>query len=98
MPVAIFVMEPGTKNVSVKIDTDAHFEIVGSDTVSVNFEKPGEQLAILKLKVRPELGKGEDGADELDLNIPADDKHKHFGGGDFPGWRDVAVCDHSADG
>lgn len=30
---------------------------------------------------RAELGKGEDGEDELDANIPADENHKHFGGG-----------------
>ncbi|MEM7427876.1 MAG: DUF4399 domain-containing protein [Pseudomonadota bacterium] len=30
---------------------------------------------------RPVLGEGEDGKEELDFNIPADDNHKHFGGG-----------------
>jgi len=30
---------------------------------------------------RPPLGEGEDGADELDLAIPADEQHVHFGGG-----------------
>lgn len=30
---------------------------------------------------RPALGKGPDGADEFDANIPADEHHKHFGGG-----------------
>ncbi|MGI9480209.1 MAG: DUF4399 domain-containing protein [Hyphomicrobiaceae bacterium] len=30
---------------------------------------------------RPPLGKGPDGADEFDANIPADDNHVHFGGG-----------------
>ena len=30
---------------------------------------------------RPVLGKGEDGAEEFDLNIPADENHKHFGKG-----------------
>ena len=30
---------------------------------------------------RPALGKGPDGADELSANIPADENHKHFGGG-----------------
>ena len=30
---------------------------------------------------RPVLGKGEDGADEFDANIPADENHKHFGKG-----------------
>lgn len=30
---------------------------------------------------RPALGKGPDGADELEANIPADENHIHFGGG-----------------
>jgi hypothetical protein len=30
---------------------------------------------------RPPLGQGEDGADELTYGLPADDHHKHFGGG-----------------
>ncbi|MFT5508082.1 MAG: hypothetical protein ACI89J_001152 [Hyphomicrobiaceae bacterium] len=30
---------------------------------------------------RPTLGKGPDGADELEANIPSDEKHRHFGGG-----------------
>lgn len=30
---------------------------------------------------RPPFGEGEDGADEADYNIPADDNHIHFGGG-----------------
>jgi len=30
---------------------------------------------------RPALGNGSDGADEFDANLPSDDNHKHFGGG-----------------
>lgn len=30
---------------------------------------------------RAPFGEGPDGAEEADLNIPADDNHKHFGGG-----------------
>ena len=30
---------------------------------------------------RPPLGQGEDGADEFEYSLPADDHHKHFGGG-----------------
>ena len=30
---------------------------------------------------RAPLGEGEDGKEELDFNIPADENHKHFGGG-----------------
>ncbi|MEM9269586.1 MAG: DUF4399 domain-containing protein, partial [Pseudomonadota bacterium] len=30
---------------------------------------------------RPPMGEGEDGADEYIYGIPADDNHRHFGGG-----------------
>ena len=30
---------------------------------------------------RPALGKGPDGKDEFDANLPSDDNHKHFGKG-----------------
>ncbi len=30
---------------------------------------------------RPPLGEGPDGAEEFALNLPSDDNHKHFGGG-----------------
>lgn len=30
---------------------------------------------------RPPLGQGPDGKDEFEANLPADDNHKHFGGG-----------------
>ena len=44
---------------------------------------------------RPELGKGEDGADELDLNIPADDNHKHFGGGQTEASLELPAGQHT---
>ncbi len=30
---------------------------------------------------RPPLGEGPDGAEELSVSLPADDNHRHFGGG-----------------
>lgn len=44
---------------------------------------------------RPELGKGEDGAEELNLNIPADDNHKHFGGGQTEATLDLPAGQHT---
>ncbi len=44
---------------------------------------------------RPLLGEGEDGKDELDLNIPADDNHKHFGGGQTEVSLDLAPGRHT---
>ena len=44
---------------------------------------------------RPELGKGEDGADEFDANIPADEKHVHFGGGQTETTVELAPGKHT---
>ena len=44
---------------------------------------------------RPPLGEGEDGADELDANIPADENHVHFGGGQTETTLDLAPGEHT---
>ncbi|MCR9139376.1 MAG: DUF4399 domain-containing protein [Alphaproteobacteria bacterium] len=44
---------------------------------------------------RPALGEGEDGADELDYNIPADENHVHFGGGQTEMTLDLAPGRHT---
>ncbi|MEM1197741.1 MAG: DUF4399 domain-containing protein [Pseudomonadota bacterium] len=44
---------------------------------------------------RPELGKGEDGEEEFDLNLPADDNHKHFGGGQTEATLDLPAGQHT---
>jgi uncharacterized protein DUF4399 len=44
---------------------------------------------------RPPLGEGEDGADELVNGLPADDNHKHFGGGQTEVTLDLAPGPHT---
>lgn len=44
---------------------------------------------------RPPLGEGEDGADEVDYNIPADENHVHFGGGQTEMTLDLAPGPHT---
>ncbi|WP_294611074.1 DUF4399 domain-containing protein [uncultured Roseovarius sp.] len=43
---------------------------------------------------RPPLGEGPDGAEELNQGIPADDHHKHFGGGQTEVMLDLAPGQH----
>lgn len=57
VPVSLFVMDPSIKEVKLSLEADKHFEIVGSNTVNVPFDKPDEKLGMLRLKVRPVLGK-----------------------------------------
>lgn len=58
VPVSLFVMEPSIREVTLKIETDAHFKVVGGDTVKVAFARPEEKLGLLKLRTAARLGKG----------------------------------------
>ena len=44
---------------------------------------------------RPPLGEGPDGAEELNYGLPADDNHKHFGGGQTEVSLDLAPGQHT---
>ena len=44
---------------------------------------------------RPPLGEGEYGAEELELSLPADDNHKHFGGGQTEVTLDLPAGQHT---
>nr|WP_239025504.1 DUF4399 domain-containing protein [Roseibacterium persicicum] len=44
---------------------------------------------------RPPLGEGPDGADELLYGLPADDNHRHFGGGQTEVTLDLPPGSHT---
>jgi len=44
---------------------------------------------------RPPMGQGEDGADEFIYPLPADDNHRHFGGGQTEVTLDLAPGSHT---
>ncbi|MDJ0629317.1 MAG: DUF4399 domain-containing protein [Rhodobacter sp.] len=44
---------------------------------------------------RPPLGEGEYGAEELELSLPSDDNHKHFGGGQTETTIELAPGSHT---
>lgn len=51
---------------------------MGVAPAGIEKEKTGHHHLLLN---RPPLGEGEFGAEELALALPADDNHRHFGGG-----------------
>ena len=59
IPVSLFVMKPEIKKVTLKLETDDHFEMIGDNSVDIIFDEPGEQLGLLHLKVKGSLGKGQ---------------------------------------
>lgn len=44
---------------------------------------------------RPPLGEGEDGADELEYGLPADENHIHFGGGQTEVTLELSPGEHT---
>ncbi|WP_299722356.1 DUF4399 domain-containing protein [uncultured Tateyamaria sp.] len=44
---------------------------------------------------RPPLGQGEEGAEELEYGLPADDNHIHFGGGQTQVTIDLPAGEHT---
>ncbi len=55
-------------------------------------EKTGHHHLLLN---RPPLGEGEFGAEEFELSLPADDNHKHFGGGQTEVTLDLPPGEHT---
>lgn len=58
VPVSVFVADKAIKQVSLQMEADAAFEIVGEDTVQLDFTQPEEQIAMLRLKSKPQIGQG----------------------------------------
>ena len=57
VPVAMFVTEPSIKEVTLKIEADDHFEVVGNKRIKLHFDGPGDKLGVLRLKTGDKLGK-----------------------------------------
>lgn len=65
---------------------------MGVAPAGIEKEKTGHHHLFVN---RPPLGEGEDGADELDFNIPADENHIHFGGGQTETQLELAPGKHT---
>lgn len=58
LPVTVFAMKPGIKNVKVSLKPDPSFTIVGDKIQQLTFENPDEKMAYFKLKVNDFKGIG----------------------------------------
>ncbi len=56
LPVTVFAMENHVKNVSVKIKTDEHFKIDGTNSQTLTFDEPDEKLTYFDLEVLQKTG------------------------------------------
>ncbi len=57
VPVSLFVTRPGIKDVTLTIEPDDFFAVVGERSVHVKFERPEEQLGVLHLRTAMKLGR-----------------------------------------
>jgi len=58
VPISVFVADKSIRDVSVQMEVDSAFEIVGSNTARLTFTQPDEQIAMLRLRSKPALGQG----------------------------------------
>ena len=58
VPVSTFVMDPSIKDVTLTIEVDDHFEVIGAETTTLAFETPEEKLGFFSLKAGRRLGTG----------------------------------------
>ncbi|MEM9632234.1 MAG: DUF4399 domain-containing protein [Pseudomonadota bacterium] len=65
---------------------------MGIAPAGIEKEKTGHHHLFID---RPPLGEGEDGADEVDYNIPADENHIHYGGGQTEAEVNLAPGNHT---
>lgn len=56
LPVSIFAMKEGIKNVTVKVKTDKYVKVTGSKSKRVSFAKPGEKDVTFDLEVLAKTG------------------------------------------
>jgi uncharacterized protein YfaS (alpha-2-macroglobulin family) len=56
VPVSVFAMNDSIREVRLTIAPDSLFEIVGGATTTLNFERSGEKIGLLKLRATQRLG------------------------------------------
>ncbi|MFH0758468.1 MAG: MG2 domain-containing protein [Bacteroidota bacterium] len=58
LPVTVFSMDPDVKNVTVEVKTNDLFQVVGSSTQKITFDKEGDQIVDFTMKVAKTTGAG----------------------------------------
>jgi uncharacterized protein YfaS (alpha-2-macroglobulin family) len=58
LPMNVFVQDPKIKKVSIKVETNNMLQNLATEPVQLSFDKPGDKLGFIKLKVADRLGKG----------------------------------------
>ena len=56
VPLTLFVTDESIKQVTLDVETDDLFEVVGGNTQTIDFAKTGEKLGFITLKTRKQVG------------------------------------------
>jgi len=56
LPANIFAMDKGVHKVTIKVKTSSLLGIVGSNIQTINFDKPGDQVVLFRLKAKSAVG------------------------------------------
>ena len=59
MPIAVFVTKPALKEVTVSVEANEFFEVVGERSKTVAFARPGDDIVSFTLKTTGRIGQGE---------------------------------------
>ncbi|RPJ01521.1 MAG: hypothetical protein EHM31_05585, partial [Candidatus Aminicenantes bacterium] len=59
MPITVFVTKPEIKEVTVSVETNGLFEVVGERTKTIAFARPGDDIVPFALKTTGGIGQGE---------------------------------------
>jgi len=59
MPISVFVTKPGLKEVTVSVEANEFFEVVGERSKTVAFARPGDDIVSFTLKTTGRIGQGE---------------------------------------
>ncbi|MDQ6962589.1 MAG: MG2 domain-containing protein [Mariprofundaceae bacterium] len=70
VPVSLFAMNDDIHDVRLKVKVDEHLEVVGDATQTVHFDKVGEQMGFIQLKVKSKAAK-------TTIHFSADSKDHH---------------------
>ncbi len=57
VPIALFVTKDEIKDVKLEVISDDFFDVIGSKSTQIHFDKTGEKLGILRLKAKNKTGK-----------------------------------------
>jgi uncharacterized protein YfaS (alpha-2-macroglobulin family) len=78
LPVTVFAMENNIKNVTLSLQSNPFLEVVGSNTQTISFTQPGEQMAYFDVRVKPNTGIGKvkllasSGGEKADYEVELD--------------------------